>query len=228
MGLTLQDGVAEVSVLKGNNQTLRCEVTPEEHIHLIVWKKIENDAEDIVTYNNVTTDADRYEVVPPDGMLLIHVRVEDEGLYQCEMGGVAARTRVNVLEAVSNLTISTNGADITGSGPFNITCHAQHARPPATLRWYWGTRDITMEASTYNSVYHADGYGDSESVLYVPDDWYGEEVVFRCVASVGDPAADETAFLFVPHLGAASHMFLTPAVLICTLMVNLLITCRLV
>ena len=45
------------------------------------------------------------------------------------------------------------------------------------------------------------GYGDSVSVLHVPTDWEGEDVVFRCVASVGDPSADQTAFLFLPLTG---------------------------
>ena len=48
-------------------------------------------------------------------------------------------------------------------------------------------------------------------MLHVPREWEGKEVVFRCVASVGDPSADETAFVFLPLTGLG----LSPSVRVC-------------
>ncbi|XP_070196480.1 uncharacterized protein [Littorina saxatilis] len=68
--------------------------------------------------------------------------VDDEALYQSEVNNIGARTVFKVLVPVSNLTLAVEG-DRRGGGPFNLTCQAQHARPPATLTWFRGTSDVT-------------------------------------------------------------------------------------
>lgn len=158
---------------------------------------------EVITYDNQTMKADKYEIQGQYDLIIKDVQMEDEGHYDLDAGDEVVRISLSVAVPMQNMTVTWGGImPIEEGSEANLTCNSTNSRPTANLRWFHGSHDITEQASTNIKNTRANGYGDTLSILKTVVG--SVDIPYLCIADLPGYEAVRTEIAFAPITGGTS------------------------
>ncbi|XP_013413221.1 kin of IRRE-like protein 1 [Lingula anatina] len=210
------------TVLVGDNVTLGCQISGKGSSDRVYWRRCsinslqcDKASSTLISLDSVSVlDANKYSVVGTYNITIYNVSVAEEGLYQCETEVSSAITataaaHLNVIAMPTNLTAYWSlPSPLKENVAVNATCVSVNSRPPATLRWYRGTTDITAQATTITSnATQNNGYGDTTSYISITPVVANHGQTYRCIATLSTNVTNETTLVESLENGAGHNTF---------------------
>ncbi|KAJ8306538.1 hypothetical protein KUTeg_017083 [Tegillarca granosa] len=170
--------------LLGSDAIITCSVTLQKKGQYVFWKKVHDAGSEVITYDNQTMKADKYEIQGQYDLIIKDVQMEDEGHYDLDAGDEVVRISLSVAVPMQNMTVTWGGImPIEEGSEANLTCNSTNSRPTANLRWFHGSHDITEQASTNIKNTRVNGSVD---------------IPYLCIADLPGYEAVRTEIAFAP------------------------------
>ncbi|KAK2164544.1 hypothetical protein LSH36_62g05000, partial [Paralvinella palmiformis] len=199
---------SNMSALLGSRAEFYCGVTGQGGSESLLWRKLPSF---FISQDDMSVNTSKYQITDNYRLHILDLIPQDDGEYQCQIMADMFTAWLVVCDVPTSVEISWNeeNRDIGRYG--NLTCTCPRSKPPASLRWFKESEEITDDAIPYEQEQDSNGYGESISYLAVTITEENFDIPYRCqadVPAVENAISDEFRFSYGVRLQIINSLLL--------------------